>query len=413
VIRPGRREAHAFAVLLLLLVPLLTLEVASFDLRFTPGAFDQDRYLFYVVPLFAVGSAAALIQRTPWRLTALSHLAMFGVLVWLLTFAAYDERVIFWAAPAAAFHSVLVGAGGLLHLSAEAFVAVATGVLLAVVTVLAALVPRAALVLTTAVVACFGVSEALYIFVRYADPVMTRPQKAGAAPRDWIDKSMHGHSSVALVPSPHDNPEYWWEAELWNKKANRVLRVNRGATFSPFPADDVRVRFGVGVLSGSEPTDYLVTSPSETRFHVLEAARVYDAGPLWLVRVERPYRLDWATRGVSADGWTSPDRRATLRFYGHGEPGGRTISIVLSSSAQAALPFSFTLEATDVARRGRVDPGGAAPPIDLSLCVPANNFVDVTLRTHGAVRIPDGRLVALHVDRITVSPSGPCSTGGS
>ena len=240
---------------------------------------------------------------------------------------------------------------------------------------------------------------------------MTRPQKAGAAPRDWIDKAMPEHSSVALVPSPHDNPEYWWEAELWNKKADRVLRVNGGPTFSPFRADDVRVRFGVGILSGSEPTDYLVTSPSETRFHVLEAARVYDAGPLWLVHVERPYRLDWATRGVSADGWTFPDRRATLRFYDHGEPGGRTISIVLSSSALAALPLSFTLEATGAVRRGRVDPGGARPPIGLSLCVPAQGFVDVTLQTHGAVRIPDGRVVALHVDRITASPSGPCRTG--
>src|SRR5262249_60735725 len=34
---PRRREAHAFALLTILLVPLLTFEVASFDLRFTPG----------------------------------------------------------------------------------------------------------------------------------------------------------------------------------------------------------------------------------------------------------------------------------------------------------------------------------------------------------------------------------------
>jgi hypothetical protein len=37
-VRPEGRGAHAFAWLLLMLVPLLTLEVASFDLRFTPNA---------------------------------------------------------------------------------------------------------------------------------------------------------------------------------------------------------------------------------------------------------------------------------------------------------------------------------------------------------------------------------------
>ncbi len=410
VIRPERREAHAFAVLLLLLVPLLTLEVASFDLRFTPGAFNQDRYLFYLVPLFAVGSAAALLQRTSWRVRAVSYVAAFGFFAWLLTFAAYDDTIIFWAAPAAAFHSVLVSAGSLLHLGAEAFVEIAAAVLGVGVVVLNARMPRVALGVATAAVASFGVAQAVYVFDRYADHVMTRPQKAGSAPRDWIDKAVPEGEAVALVPSPHDNPDYWWEAELWNKKVDRVLRVNGGRTFSPFPANDVRVRFDAGILAGSEPRDYLVTSPSETRFHLLETARVYDAGPLWLVHVERPYRLDWATRGVSADGWTFPDRQATLRFYGHGESGVRTVEVVLSSSAQAALPLSFTFRAAGALRHGRVDPGGARPPIVLSLCVPADGFVDATLRTHGSVRIPDGRLVALHVDRITATRAGPCRT---
>jgi hypothetical protein len=213
------------------------------------------------------------------------------------------------------------------------------------------------------------------------------------------------------MPSPHDNPDYWWEAELWNKKVDRVLRVDGGPTFSPFPANDLSVRFGAGVLAGPKPRDYLVTSPSETRFHLLETARVYDAGPLWLVHVEGPYRLDWATRGVSADGWTFPDRQATLRFYGHGEAEARTVELVLSSSAQAALPLTFTFRAAGAVRRGRVDPGGARPPIRLSLCVPEHGFVDATLGTHGSARIPDGRLVALHVDRITATSSGACRTG--
>ena len=57
---------------------------------------------------------------------------------------------------------------------------------------------------------------------------------------------------------------------------------------------------------------------------------------------------------------------------------------------------------------GWVDPGGARPPVRFDLCVPAQAFVELGLMTHGMVRIPDGRLVGLHVDRISVTPEGPC-----
>jgi hypothetical protein len=276
------------------------------------------------------------------------------------------------------------------------------------VVVLQALRPRVALVVATAVTAAFGVLQALYVFERYADHAMTRAPKLGGVPRDWIDKALPDGSSVALVPSPHDNHDFWWEAELWNKKADRVLRINGGPTFSPFPAEDAVIRFRSGVLTGTQPSELLVVSPSETRFHLLEAAQVFDTGALRLVRVSRPYRLDWATRAVSADGWTRPGHRATLRFYGHGDRRLRIVDIVLSSSRAAALPLRFTLRLPGAVRRGSVDPGGARPPVSLSLCVPARGYVDVTLDVAGAVRIPDGRLVGLHIDRIADSRSGLC-----
>jgi uncharacterized membrane protein YfhO len=113
IFRVERKEAHAFAVLFLILVPLLTIEVASFDLRFTPGGFVQDRYLFYLAPLFAVGSCAMLVQRT--RTVARSALVLaIGLLsAWLVAYAGYGEaKVLFRAAPAAAFHPGLGDAAG-------------------------------------------------------------------------------------------------------------------------------------------------------------------------------------------------------------------------------------------------------------------------------------------------------------
>jgi hypothetical protein len=408
IVRPERREAHAYAVLLVLLVPLLTFEVASFDLRFTPHAFLQDRYLFYLAPLFAVGGAAALQEATS-RLQLGLLAAAAGLFAWLLHYAVYDdERIIFWASPAAAFHPALVDAAAWVNLSAETLLAVAGAALLGGVIVLMRVRLRAALFATTAVVAAFGVFQAAYVFERFAEPALTRPAQLSGLARNWIDKAVPVSSSVALVPSPHDMPEIWWEAELWNTSVDRLLRAEGGPTFSPFPANDVTVNFAKGVLRGPEPSDFLLVSANETRFHLVEAARVVDGKFLRLVQVQSPHRLDWATRGVSADGWTGVRRPAILRIYGHGAARRQVVVLVLSASSRAALPLDFTLRGGGSERRGWVDPGGARAPVQLSVCVPADGFVDVTLRSQAAVRIPDGRLVGLHVDRLAVRPAGGC-----
>ena len=412
--RPDRKETHAFAALCVVVVPLLTLEVASFDLRFTPDAFNQDRYLFYLAPLLAVGATAALVSGRAFTALSAAAAAVFAGLAWLvLQFAAYDDdSIIFWASPAAAFHTALATTAGWFQMPADLFLVLSAAIALAGALVLLSRAPAAALVAVTAAVAVLGVVQALYVFERYADPAMTRPQKV-ALGRDWIDRAVPDGRSVALVPAPRDSAAYWWEAELWNKQANRVLRVNGGPTFSPFPADDVSVDFRHGLLRGPQPSDFLVLSGSERRFHPLELGRLVDTGALQLVRIERPYRLDWATRGITPDGWTIASRPATLRFYGNGSTGLSrvVVVVVLAASSRATLPLDFTLRGGGNEQNGWVDPGGARPPVRLSLCVPARGFVDLALRTHRVVRIPDGRLVGVHLDRISSAPGGACLPG--
>src|SRR5437764_407629 len=69
VIVPWLARREPFAVLAGVTVVLLTLEVASYDLRFG-GGLVRDRYLFYIAPVFAIAFAAALASReTPrWSL---------------------------------------------------------------------------------------------------------------------------------------------------------------------------------------------------------------------------------------------------------------------------------------------------------------------------------------------------------
>jgi len=411
---PEGRGAHGFAWLLMMLVLLLTFEVASFDLRFTPNAFVQDRYLFYLTPLFAIATGAALVRPARTKAAALVALAVGASFAWLAGLASYDHPTIFWASPASAFHPAIAAAAERVQLSDDSFVrgVVAVLALIAAAIVTWPRVTRARVMLalsTSSMIAAFGAFEAVYVFERFAEPALTTVTFHQDR-RDWIDAAVPSGSSVALVPSPIESSVQWWNAEYWNKKVERVLRVDVGPTFTPFPVDDVSVDFKAGELVGAKPSDFLVVTPRETRFHLAEAgAHTADVTPLRLVRVEKRSRLVWSTRGVSADGWTVPREEARLRFYGNGRPVRRSLVVVLSAAREAPKPIGFTLEGRRVLRRGSVDPGGARPPVQIALCVPASGHKDVVMKTSGEARVPDGRVLALHFDSIEAPAVGKCS----
>ena len=86
----------------------------------------------------------------------------------------------------------------------------------------------------------------------------------------------------------------------------------------------------------------------------------------------------------------------------------RRVVVVLAASKRAALPLDFTLRGGGLERTGWVDPGGARPPVRMNFCIPAGGFVDVRLTTHAEVRIPDGRLVGLHLDRVATVRTAGC-----
>jgi hypothetical protein len=407
-VRPHRKEAHAYAALFAVLVPLLTFEVTSFDLRFTPEQFIQDRYLFYLVPLFAVGTAAWLVQRTELKLRLVTLAASGAALAALVVFGTYDDPTIaFWASPAAAFHPALEVGAGWIGLSTAALLPLVTGVAVGIVALGAWKLPRCTAVGATVAIAAFGAFQARYVFDRHADPAMTRPH--GKVPRDWIDAAVPEGRSVALVPSAYGPSTSWWEAELWNKTVDRVLKVGQGPTFTPFPVDKVSVDFGAGILTSERPSDYLVVTERETRFHVSRSKEIAKRRPLRLLRVRHPYRLDWAMRGVTADGWTRPRRLSTLRLYGHARPVKQVVVVTLAASQVSPRPVDFALRSGRAAVFGRVDPGGARPPIRLPICVPAGSHVDVWLTTNGHVRIPDGRVVGLHMEQLEVNDAGTCT----
>lgn len=407
VVAPTRRETHAFATLLVVLVPLLTFEAASFDLRFTPGGFAQDRYLCYLAPLFAVGCAAGLME--PRRRTTVAVVALaFGVaFFWLAGLATYGTEVrIYWASPAAAFHKSLVGVASALGLSLKALVRWSTLVVAAAV---AGVVwrgrPGLALGVVGVVAAAFGAIEAGYVFDRAALGVTTRPSLVPGVRRDWIDARVH-HGSVALVPNPRLAPDYWWDAEFWNKRVDRVLSVHGGPTLTPFPATRVEVDPQTGDAEGDEPASLLVVDEDETRFRFAGTKQIARAGPLALVRVDRPYRATWMTRGTTPDGWTLPGRRAQIRLFPGARPGRRHVVLTLTTSDSGRAQQSFTVRSSGkTVRHGRAAPGEKVR-VGFGVCVPKGTFGLATLDVRGAVRLPDSRVVGVHLDRVTAQATG-------
>jgi hypothetical protein len=409
LIRPRRREAHAFALLVALLAPLLTLEAASFDLRFTPGAFVQDRYLCYLVPLCSVGAAAAALEPRHRKLQAAVVLLAGLAFLWTAGLASYGGTVLFWASPAAAFQKSLTSAASTLGLSLPSLVRVATAVSAATFAALLWRAPaKVTLVFVGVAAAAFGAVEAAYVADRVALPVTTRPITIEAARRDWVDAAVPGGSSVALLPNAQLGPEYWWDTEFWNKTVERMLDLDGGPRPTPFPVDRIAVDARTGRIRADDTPGLLVLAAGETRLRLAGTRTVATAGPLELVRVPRPYRALWLTRGAEPDGWALPRKPVQIRFFPGGRPGPRRVILTLSAFSGARSPPSFTVRSGKMTRRGRASVAGAVQ-VTFGVCAPRDRFAVATLIGEGAVRLPDDRVVSLHIDRIQTSAStGTC-----
>ena len=410
VIRPDGKRAHAFAVLLIVVVPVLTLEVTAFDLRFAGRQFEQDRYLFYIVPLLAVGAAAALLQRTQVLLRIALLGAAAGALVGLDTLSSYRKTIIFWASPVGAFHPTLAHFAHALGLSAGAFVRLSALTLAVALAAALAFAPkRTTLCVCGVAVAGFGAVQAGWIFHRYVVPSLT--VRSTVADRGWIDAAAPS-ASVALVPSPWLPAAAWWEAEFWNKDVDRVLRVGRGTTYTPFPADRLDVVFARGRLDGRSPRNLLVLARGETRFGLAHAKQLAATSSLILVRVRRPYRLAWATHGAAADGWIPAHRRATIRLFARDRPIRRVLRVTTTAPIPATSSHLFTFDAGRARERTPLGPGGRIS-VRVVACARAHESTDATVGAGFATPIQDGDVVALHLDKIEVRPARAADSCGS
>jgi hypothetical protein len=388
---PGRREAQAFAALFVPLVVLITFEAASFDLRFTPGRFTQDRYVCYLAPLLAVGAAACLLDPGRRVLRAALVLAAGLAFAGLAAAEPFDEEItLWWASPAGAFHRALRDAAHAIGLSADDLVRYG-GLVLAVALAGAVwrLPARGSLSVLGVALAAYGAYEARYVFDWLAVPGTTRPQTIEGARRDWVDAALPAGASVALLPSPELAREYWWDAEFWNKTVDRTVTVDGQAAFTPFASTDLSLDPRTGRLRGDAATGLLVVDDEAPRLHVAGTV-LARAGPLALVRATRPYRAEWLVTGTEPAGWARPGKSVRFRFFS----GPNELEVSVRAPFAARRPQRFVLRGGGSVRAGSVAPGGV---------------VSRRLTACRAVTLVARGRVSLHLDRIVVRPvSGAC-----
>jgi len=396
-----------FSVLALVTIVALTLETASYDVRFGGGLTSvRERYLFYVAPLLLVATACALRNGVP-------RLALGGVTVFVaVTIFAYDffeVRGIYVDSPVAVAAGTIDAAGG------PAFVA-----LLVIVLALAlVVVPASARARTAGVTAVVGLcaltfSATAWMRLLTSNGPSGRPITSGPSfVRDWIDRTLPAGEAVALVPFPvtgdwGQSAIFWWDVEFWNDSPRRVYEIDDEWEYAPFPNRELRFDRSTGHVRGeSDAPEYVVASASDARVRLAGVVHAQNFG-LYVLQAERPYRAEWVTRGLEPDGYVAAGRGATIHVFP--EPGRGPV--------RATLDVTFAAPPAPVAFRfgdeERALEAGATAPEQIVVCVAPPRGANVPLEVvrgargesppfgpgrEGADRVVGPRVAAIAVSR--------------
>ncbi len=395
---------HSYACLLLVIAPLMTLQVASFDLRFTPGGFPQGRYLFFIVPLLLVASAACLLEG---RRTALPVAVAGAVVAGTIGLGKLGGPVIYWASPSSALQSAYAR---LLPGSLETSMRVLTVALTLVAVALLVWAPPRASVATVlgALLVLFGF-EARYIFVDYALPLTTRTPVTIASRADWIDAAVPRGASVTLITADYPGSDSWWDVEYWNERVDQAYSLDGATTHTPFPHGSWTLQRRTGLVHGSASPRYAVFAHSDVRFRPQAAPVLASTKTFELRRLPERVRADWATSGLTADGWTRGAARILVYPPSGTTARRREVTVHLASLGGIFRPRPYRI----LAGGKQVAHGEVAPrstlAVQFSLCSsptrPAVALLDVRTRS----RIVDGRIVGLRVEGVNTSAlARPC-----
>ena len=422
--RAVRRQA--FPVVAVLAVTLLSLEVASFDLRFG-GDLPRDRYLFYIAPLLLTGFVGALLDvRAPrWSLAAPLLILLFGFeSAPLPIFQKLNVDM-----PAAILDDYLQRSAHGLH-GARHLLVVCTVLVLAIFYLGRLVVGRRLLaIVLIAATAAATTAETVYAFDRLfrVDGTSGRPiTLAQGVVFDWVDRTLGTGRDVTIVPYAQVPGDYWatagwwWDMEFWNRSVTRGAYIDNEyaeiqTTFSKLPlAFDPAT--GVADIS---PTRYVAQSGRDSRFR-MRGPQVSLTRDVLLIDAGKHWRTDWLTMGIDDDGFTVPGKQGTIRVYpfaGQKAPRLRYLTLYLEAPG---APMGATFHSNDGSWNAGLK-ANSTDQIQVSVCVPAKGYADVTVDPRGSgtvwgdlsakPNIGIDRVRSIWLNRIALADElGKCST---
>jgi hypothetical protein len=303
---PARLQA--FLAASLPVTVLLVVEVAVFASVQVQRI--EERNMFYVVPLLLVAllawielgmprprsasiaalASAALVGAVPWS-GLLSGNVSADSLVFLPLWTLQDTVITLDELPAAAVLGAILAASLFLLLPR-----------------------RLALVLPAVVLVWFALTLAAVETNPHGGAHATSLQALfGGTSKlshpDWIDRRVGRDANVAFVWSGQEERKFsLWTNEFFNRSIGTVYDLGPPAP-GALPSRKARIDPASGLLLGAGHADYVLTDES---VH-LAGTRVA-ADPLRqlvLYRVDGPMRIEYSTRGISADTWSGPTAEYT------------------------------------------------------------------------------------------------------
>jgi len=395
LLRTDRGERRAFAWLTVVTVVILSVEVASFNLRFG-GGLVRERYLFYLTPLLLCALAAALTEVRLPRWSLLVPLAIAVVGFWRTPIPTFEKLNV--DTPASVLFNWLLST---MHGVGGARLAMILVVIVVALLVLEAdvLVPRR--VLATGLCSLLLVAliaETGYAFKRLfaVNGTSGLPLTLDQSPVfGWIDNQIGGDSVASIVPYPvissdfWANVGFWWDLEFWNRSVEHEIgRPDEfsGTSNGTFPKSFIRFDPRTGAANVSLP-GFVAQAVGESRFRLagepIATRRNYD-----LFRAAQPWRAQWLTSGLYDDGWTRPGRSGSLKIFalpGQRRKLERSVTFALvAPSGVAARRISF--RSNQGTWHASVSDTGYSQVV--SACVPPSGFATVRFASTGSTPIP-------------------------
>jgi hypothetical protein len=375
-------------------VLVLTVEVASFDLRFG-GGLVRERYLFYLAPLLLVGFCAAVTAVRPPRWSLCVPLLVLAFGFSKAPLSAFEKLNV--DTPASVLNNWLLGSLGGIN-GVRIFLVLASVVLAVAYVEGALLLPRTALTIALSVLLLAALpAETGYAFKRLfavngtSGLPLTLDQSVVFG---WVDREITTNSEAVMVPYPviradfWSNIGFWWDLEFWNRSVDR--EAGRPSQFSgtppgSFPKIDLRFDPRTG-KANFDVDSYVAQAADDVRFHVKGRLLTTQRG-VSIVFPDRPWRADWVSYGLWPDGWTRPHRTARIRVFPDlRQKTARERTLTLTLVTPESVPRrAVSLRSNSGSWTAEVT--AAATEQVVTLCVPPGRPADVTLSTAGATPI--------------------------